>query len=63
MQDNKNEVKNCDLTESLGIGIFVQGRVSRLCAWANCHVSPINSIVIETIESTDAGKEEKEAMP
>ena len=33
----------------------LKGRVSRLCAWANCHVSPFNSIVIETIESTDAG--------
>ena len=31
-----------------------KGRVSRLCAWANCHVSPFNSIVMETIESTDA---------
>ena len=24
-------------------------------AWANCHVSPFHSIVIETIERTDAG--------
>ena len=29
---------------------------SLLCAWANCHVTPTNSIVIETIESTDVGK-------
>ena len=33
----------------------LKGRVSRLCAWANCHVRPFNSIVIKTIESTDAG--------
>ena len=32
-----------------------KGRDSRLCAWANCHVSPFNSIVIETIKSTDTG--------
>ena len=32
-----------------------KGGVSRLCACANCHVSPFNAIVIETIESTDAG--------
>ena len=34
---------------------FVKGRVARFCVWANCRVSPFNSIVIETIESTDAG--------
>ena len=34
---------------------LVEGRVSRLCALANCHVSSFNSIVIKTIESTDAG--------
>ena len=34
---------------------IVKGRVSCLCVWVNCHVSPFNSIVIETIESTEAG--------
>ena len=33
----------------------LNGRVSGFCAWANCHVNPFNSIVIETIESTEAG--------
>ena len=35
--------------------IKVKGRVSPLCVWANFHVSPFHSIVIETIESTDRG--------
>ena len=33
----------------------LKGRVSHFCAWANCHVGLFNSIVIEKIESTDAG--------
>ena len=37
-------------------GGAVKGRVSRLCAWANCRVSPVHSIVLETMENTEAGK-------
>ena len=34
---------------------MLKGRVSRLCAWANCHVRPFTSIAIKTMEITNAG--------